>query len=255
MGKATITLNTVFVRAFDVMVEADEINVLYGAVETFFSTLRFSKVTAVLPVEAKVKVSYILYYYPDGEVKTVLEPTKEMLANPQRLVYKHLHFFGFDDTVPESQHFTANRCANINLCQGLCWGSIVSNAIRPSPGDFLCHVISGDFRKGNAPSMDFWFNCSPQFHTLVKLVLRKVQMNMNEAIKALVIPLNKENLPMTTEWVESRYVYAAIWLILNKKPIPSEFKLPARKNPKTTQLDTFEQWWPREILQSTSSSL
>jgi hypothetical protein len=263
MGDQYITLNVIFVRAFDIHYEPEYDMRFADKMRQFCDRLLFPTVSAVLPQENKLKISHILYYQPNGEIKTLADPnistspkreSKEPL-NPSRVVVKYEHFFGFammSSQQPDySLYFSSNRFAHINLLKGLAWGEIKPNPPKPKIGDVLCCTVSGTYN-GSSESMDYWFIASPQLQLFAKLCTGEVTMSIHEAIKQLIIPENPQKLPILTEIPESRFLYAGIWLLMNKKFIPESYNLPKRKSMDSTDLDIFETWWPKDIINDVS---
>lgn len=260
MGDETITLNMIFVRTFDIFLEQEFDTRFADKMVEFCHRLLFPVVSAVLPQDNKLKVSHILYYQTNGEVKTLsdnpINPKKDgkEQRDQSRIVVKYEHFFGFatktnSQQVDDSLYFSSNRYAHINLLRGLKWGDIKPNPPKPKNGDVLCCSVSGKY-SGTSESMDFWFIASQQFILLVKLWREDVKMTLNDAIENLIIPENSLKLPILTEVPESRFVYAGIWLLINKKPIPDYYNLPKRRivgSTSITDVEPFEVWWPREI--------
>jgi hypothetical protein len=260
-GDQTITLNLIFVRAFDIFQEPEYDMRFADKMSEFCTKLLFPTVSAVLPQDNKLKISHVLYYHPNGEIKTLADPSptrrrgsQEEIINQARIVVKYEHFFGFATKSPQqpddSLYFSSNRYAHINFLRGLKWTDIKPNPPKPKNGDTLCCSVSGKYN-GSSESMDYWFIASQQLQLLVKLCTGVVKIPLNEAIENLIIPENEAKMPILTEVPESRYVYAGIWLLMNKKHIPEYYNLPKRRIPGSlhvTDVEPFEVWWTRDIL-------
>jgi hypothetical protein len=259
LGGQTVVLQIIFARAFDITPELEQDMRFADEVCKFFETLLFPKVTAVLPVESKIKVSHILYFSPTGETKTLAQDLQTVLKNkdidPNRLVVKYAHFYGFagrkaDVREDDSLYFSSNRYAHIDLASGLLtWSDIKPNPPKPEVGNVLCCSISGKFN-GNSESMDAWFIASPQLQLLAKLCTGQVKMPINDAVEQLIVPENVTKMPILHEVQMSRYLYAGIWLLMNRKPIPEHYNMPKMRNPvgKADDMQPFHIWWPREVM-------
>ena len=128
MGGQTQTLTIIFVRPFDIFHEPDRDMRFVDEVVKFCSSLHLSKVTAVLPLKDKLRTSHVLYYFLNGEVKTISDVASFAKGRdgfePERLVTKYAHFYGFasrnqkskDD---ESLYFSSNRYANIYFTKSM----------------------------------------------------------------------------------------------------------------------------------------
>jgi hypothetical protein len=264
LGGQTVVLQIIFVRAFDISAETEQDMRFVEEVCQFFGSLLFPKVTAVLPVESKIKISHILYFSPDGETKTLSQDLQTVLKNkdidPSRLVVKYAHFYGFADRKPDvkeddSLYFSSNRYAQIDLASGLLsWSDMKPNPPKPEIGHTLCCSISGKFN-GNSESMDAWFIASPQLQLLAKLCTGQVKMSIDNAVEQLIVPENIHKMPILHEIQVSRYLYAGIWLLMNRKPIPEHYNMPKMRNPigKADDMQPFHIWWPREVMSKKTS--
>lgn len=243
-----VVLDTIFVRDFDVTFADDIAGKVGRYICNFFqNSLTFRIVSAVFPPDSKSKTSHILYYHPDGKIRAVVDDVPVLKQFPEhgpRLVYKHEHFYGFSSEIDgistKALYFTSNRYATIELLEEIKWGDIRQYPMKPSVGTVICGVSSGKIN-GNSESMDQWFICSEQFKLLVDLCLQRKKISLKKAVENLIIPHNKDNMPPKGENPQHRYLYAGIWLLMNRQPIPEFFNLPKKAN------EPFEVWWPRQI--------
>ncbi len=242
-------------------------NVMLANLKGFYQTLIFRLADAMKLAEQKPQ--YIKYYKEDGSVE-VLETEREVRKEigeeaDKRLVQKHSHFFGFTlvkklesyiKLLEDTQlHFSDNRYCNID--DGCCWLSNVEkhHAICPKKGTIICGIASR--RQENLPpSFDRWFCCSTQFLFLWRLIVYKtwpeniLKMSVEQILEQLIIPENEVNFFVRHETPTSRYLYAAIFLLIIRKEekLPEEWNLPKKYDPIRKENVPFEVWWKEKCL-------
>lgn len=251
----------IFVREGDLSLRQKDI--LLGKLREFVSEIIFREVSAVYTKPAK-EIQYINYYSPDGKV-IVMTDDRKCVKEQNRLAYKVSHFYGFSspcqgpshekkDTSRTDFHFTMNRFGEVDFWDGIKWGQIEKNkAFLVKTGNLICG-ISAKTKELGAPSFDQWFVCSRQFKFLCYILMidgyeEKLRMRRNEIIANLIIPENPDNLYIPHEIPISRFLYAAIFLLVfsEEKELPREWNLPQRKSPNGPDLEPFETWWPRKF--------
>jgi len=252
-------LQVVFIREFDLSQEA--IN-LHRKLQEFMTPLVF-RVIKVVHTKPANQIEYINYFAPDGQVTTIPDDRKfSDDAGKNRLAYKVSHFFGFahpfagqqqEDftTADKDMHFTMNRFSEPDFWNGLQWSDIDrSKAFRPEKGTIICGSPPA-LATDQAPSYDHWFVCSPQFMFLRNLICHGQPrvLSDTDVIARLIIPENVNNLYIPHEIPPSRYLYAAIYMLVIKevKTLPTTWQLPTMRNPKTFEIEPFEVWWPAKF--------
>lgn len=236
---------------------------LLTKVQKFFSQLEFRKIKTIHS-RPQGEIEYIKYYSPDNKVVTIMDDKNYVndIEERKRLAYKMSHFFGFAEplevkhnlTKSDNIHFTVNRFGLINFWKGLKWDKVDgSTTFKPEVGNLICGIVSNNVSH-NASSMDEWFVSSPQFHLLcdaicVENFLEKNNYKKEQIVKALIIPKNEKNYYIPYEPVLSRYIYAAIYLIVKYNEIPPEdWTLPKRKGIDGT-MQPFHIWWPNKVIE------
>lgn len=225
----------------------------------------FCKIYTVV-VKPTGAIDYINYYNEAGTVETLLSSSKlgERTEHQDRIAYKVPHFFGFTKKVsgiapePTELHFSSHRYTTINFWEGFKWEYQESEItpFLPRNGEQICG-ISSTVKTNKAPSFDRWFVCSYQFKMLWMLLKADVwpdkfkEYTDAEFIELLVIPENEEHLYIPHEVPFSRYLYAAIFLLAvrDAETLPAEWNLPKRKLPDREEMEPFEVWWPRKVLE------
>lgn len=233
----------------------------------FVGNIVFRSVFSVISVPEE-KPCYIKCYNNNGTI-TIHDSDEELIKNivpeeiSKRIVYKYQHFYGFtikdhyfdinDKWTDQQLHFTDNRYCNIDLFEGCKWGIVErGHAIQPTRNNIICGTVS-QIHTSKPPSFDKWFVVSSQFMFLWQLI-----MNINvsetptdeEIIQRLIIPENPNNFYIRYEIPASRYIYAAIYLLLIKKvnKLPEEWNLSKRFDSKQNDFKSFESWWINRIL-------
>jgi hypothetical protein len=262
VGK-TYDTDQIFVREGDAFFY--QTNMVKEKLRAFISNLAFREVTAVY-TKPTGQIQYINYYAPDGKVHVMTDDKKHM-KETGRLAYKVGHFYGFSgpcqgpryeksSTAGIDLHFTMNRFSGISFWEGIEWEPIEkSKAFLLRTGNLICGTVS-QTRESHAPSFDQWFTCSRQFKLLCFLLMTNnheeiLRMKRTEIIENLIIPENKENYYIPHEIPISRYLYAAIYLLVcceEKLLPPPDWQLPQRRSPFGPEMERFEIWWPRKVL-------
>lgn len=256
---------TIYVRDFCVSVQLKE------KMLKFIDGLVFKTVNVVHTPKPE-KCDYINVYLPNGRVETVVDDDEVygLIGNDVegRLAFKVPHFYGFTypDTqfiVPEfsqsnkkeptkggSIHFVVNRNNVPNFYEGARWDKYDFWAFKAQAGQIVCGKLSS-VKTNKPPSFDYWFVSSIQFLNFCKLLSSKYvpkSDQMQELLDLLVLPKNDKNLFVPHEPYISRYIYAAIYLILTTgtTKLPDEWELPRRSV--GGSMMAFEEWWPKVFM-------
>lgn len=254
----------IFVRDFCVSIQIKE------KMLKFINGLVFKTVNVVMVKPDKF--DYVNVYTPEGKIYTLADDRdiSKYVGNDVegRLAFKVPHFFGFthadtqfavpdyvtninrDQTNAQSIHFSVNRISVPDFYQGTEWKKYDEYVFRPQSGQIICGKPS-QIKNNKPQSFDYWFISSTQFMNFCKLLSSKCvpkQEQMTELLNYLVLPKNEKNFFIPHEPYISRYIYAAMYLILvtGTSKLPEEWELP--KKAVKGVMQPFEEWWPKAFL-------
>lgn len=238
-------------------------NIALERIRDFFSNLFFRSIESIRLTDQKTH--FFKYFKEDGsiEILTSDRDVRKQLGKDAdlRLIPKVPHFYGFTSnnsitsmskTWENSQlHFTDNRYCTIDFHEGCEWGDVQKlHAIYPIKGSIICGVVSRRHHD-KPPSFDRWFSCSKQFLFLWRLIVHKnwplpiTNLTDEQIVEKLIIPENLNNYYIRHENPQSRYIYAAIFLLIvrNQKTLNSGWDLPKKFDPIRKINVPFEEWW------------